>query len=231
MNNKERIIIKLGGSIIVPEEIDISFLRDFKKFIVGLLDEGHSVCLSIGGGKTCRKYQDAATQLNSDVNDEDLDWIGLETCNYNALLLRKIFKGWAQEETIRSPRDIKSKDSSLLIVGADLPGHSSDYDAVEFAIAFGSKKIINLSNIAYAYTADPKIDLDAKKIEDVEWSKYRSYIPETWERPGMSTPFDPIASKKAEENGLEVAIIEGRNIASISSYIKGESFEGTLIHV
>jgi uridylate kinase len=43
-------------------------------------------------------------------------------------------------------------------------------------------------------------------------------------------PFDPIASKHAQEIGLKVIIAEGKNIENLSRILNGEEgFEGTLI--
>jgi len=47
--------------------------------------------------------------------------------------------------------------------------------------------------------------------------------------PGMNLPFDPIASKEAEELGLEVVFIGGHNLESLNDYISGNSFVGTTI--
>ncbi|NBR79445.1 MAG: RNA polymerase sigma factor RpoD, partial [Alphaproteobacteria bacterium] len=59
------------------------------------------------------------------------------------------------------------------------------------------------------------IDLDAtfagpeaKKIEVINWTEFRALIPSEWD-PGLSSPFDPIAAKEADEKDIEVAIING----------------------
>jgi uridylate kinase len=92
----------------------------------------------------------------------------------------------------------------------------------------GAKKIINLSNIDYVYDSDPKINLNAKKIEKISWEEYRKLIPTEW-NPGLNSPFDPIASKMAEEEGLEVVIMNGKPIENLAKYLNGEKFLGTVI--
>jgi len=96
------------------------------------------------------------------------------------------------------------------------------------AKTLGAKKLVNLSNIDYVYTADPRKDPDAQKIENISWSDFRKLIPSEWD-PGLSSPFDPIAAKEAESLGLEVAIINGANLASFSDYLDGKPFKGTVI--
>ena len=47
--------------------------------------------------------------------------------------------------------------------------------------------------------------------------------------PEAYAPFDPIASKHADENGIEVAIMNGKNLANLANYIEGKEFLGTVI--
>lgn len=53
-------------------------------------------------------------------------------------------------------------------------------------------------------------------------------IPEEW-NPGLSTPFDPIASKMAEVEGMTVYILNGKNISNLEKCLNGEEFLGTKI--
>jgi uridylate kinase len=45
----------------------------------------------------------------------------------------------------------------------------------------------------------------------------------------MSAPFDPIASKMAEEEDMEVAIMNGSDLDNLGRYLDGESFQGTVV--
>ena len=92
----------------------------------------------------------------------------------------------------------------------------------------GAKRIINLSNIDYVYDSDPKINSNAKKIEKISWKDYKALIPKEW-NPGLNSPFDPIASKIAEEEKMKVAILNGKNISNLEKYLNGKDFIGTVI--
>ena len=65
-------------------------------------------------------------------------------------------------------------------------------------------------------------------FEKISWKEYRELIPKEW-NPGLSSPFDPIASKMAEEAGIEVVIMNGKPIDNLANYLKGEKFLGTII--
>jgi uridylate kinase len=108
------------------------------------------------------------------------------------------------------------------------PGSSSDRAAVRTAIRHGAKRVVNLSNISHVYTADPREDKTAEKIETISWADFRKIIPDTF-TPNLSSPFDPEAAKEAEANSIEVATISGENLAELPKYLAGETFVGTKI--
>lgn len=226
-NMEETIIISLGGSLIIPDTIDIDFLKNFKTLILSHVAQGKKFVIITGGGKICRRYQDAAKELSTPSN-LDLDWIGIASLKLNAELLRVIFGEHAQDTVISNLGSHFDFQKPVVIGSAYAPGHSTDFDAVEAAKTVGAKKIINLSNIDYAYDKDPNKYPDAKKLEKVSWSEYRAFIPKEW-NPGLSTPFDPIASQMAEREKMTVSILNGKNISNLESCLKGESFTGTSI--
>ena len=225
--NEEKIVISLGGSLIVPEEIDVEFLKNFKALIVSQIDKGRKFVIITGGGKTCRRYQNAAKEI-SNSSALDLDWIGIASLKLNAELLRVIFGEYAHEEVIADLSKSFIFEKPVVIGSACRPGWSSDVDAVWAAKTVNAKKIINLSNIDYAYDKDPNKFSDAKKIEQISWPQYRAIIPKEW-HPGLNTPFDPIASQTAETEKMEVLILNGKNISNLEKCLNGENFTGTRI--
>jgi len=45
----------------------------------------------------------------------------------------------------------------------------------------------------------------------------------------LNSPFDPVASKIAEEEGMEVVIMNGKNINDLANCLENKSFSGTII--
>lgn len=224
---RERIILSVGGSLIVPDGIDTAFLTNFKTLILDKVQRGFTFSIIAGGGKTARRYQEAAS-IVTPLSRHDLDWIGIHATRLNAQLLRNIFVGYAHQQVIKNPTIDIDTDAPIIIAAGWQPGCSTDYDAVLMAKNLGATRLVNLSNIDYVYTADPKKDKDAKKIEKISWAEFRKIIPEEWD-PGLSSPFDPIAAKEAEAIGLEVAIINGAKLEEFSNYLEGKHFIGSII--
>ena len=224
---KETIVIAMGGSLLIPESIDVDFIKKLKSMVNHFTDDGYQIILVIGGGKTCRYYQAAAKEFPH-VTDRDLDWIGIKTIRLNCELLLRIFSDLdVHEKIIEKWEDIEDVNNKSVIVGAYEPGCSSDKDAIEMARVIGAKRVINFSNTSHVYSADPRIDKNAEKFEELSWADYKNIIPTEW-KPGMSAPFDPIAANLAEESGISVAIL-GASVENLENYLSGNKFEGTIL--
>lgn len=229
MDTRETIVMSVGGSLIVPEQIDIEFLNTLKTFIDTETALGRHFIIIAGGGRTARNYQDAAAAV-TDLTADDLDWMGIHATRLNGHLLRTIFRHIAYRVMITNPDDILDvpKEEKVVIASGYRPGCSTDLRAVQIAERVGAKKVINLSNIDYVYTDDPRTNPGAQKIENISWANFRKLIPTEWD-PGLSSPFDPVAAKEAEAKNIEVAIINGKRPEALADYLHGNDFIGTKI--
>ena len=226
--HREYIVVSVGGSLIVPEAIDTSFLQNFRTCILDHVRRGFSFFIITGGGATARGYQVAASEVRGDLDRDDLDWIGIHSTRLNAHLMRALFKEEAQERIVKNPTRSLHGRSPIIIGAGWRPGWSTDYIAVMAAKQLGAKKLVNLSNIDYVYTKNPKEFPDAEKLENVDWATFRTLIPDRWD-PGLSSPFDPVAAKEAQTLKLEVAVMNGNNLSAFENYLAGQPFIGTTI--
>ncbi len=231
MSRPETIVISVGGSLIVPgEQIDTHFLSSLRDLVETETANGRRFILIAGGGKTARKYQEAAAEVATLTRD-DLDWLGIHATHLNGHLLLTIFRDLAYRIMVKNPDEVLDVPAHerVVVAAGYRPGCSTDLRAIQIAERIGAKKVINLSNIDYVYTADPKTNPDATKIEDITWAEFRKLIPDSWD-PGLNAPFDPVAAREAEAKGIEVAAINGTKLVSLKSYLDGNPFTGTRIH-
>ncbi|HEU4677113.1 MAG TPA: UMP kinase [Candidatus Paceibacterota bacterium] len=227
----ETVVMSVGGSLIVPDQIDCLFLADLKNLVEHQHTSfGRRFVIIAGGGKTARRYQDAAATV-TELDPEDLDWMGIHATRLNGHLLRTIFREIAYPEMITNPDDVRNvpSDAPLIIAAGHRPGASTDLRAVQIATITGARKLVNLSNIDYVYTDDPKQNPHAEKIADIRWDDFMKLIPTEW-NPGLSSPFDPVAAREAKAHGLEVSIINGARLDELEHYLDGRPFMGTRIH-
>jgi uridylate kinase len=47
--------------------------------------------------------------------------------------------------------------------------------------------------------------------------------------PGRNIPFDPVASKLAQKNNINVVILNGNKVDNLKKYLVGDKFKGTVI--
>lgn len=227
---KESIVISVGGSLIVPGTgLNVDFLRKLNTFIRKNITHNRRFFLVAGGGATARQYIDAGRDVVHKMTNEDLDWLGIHSTHLNAHLLRTIFRDIAHPRIVQNyDNKVKNLHESVVIGGGWKPGWSTDYDAVLFARDYGANLIINLSNIYYVYTKDPKIFEDATIIEKTTWDYYETLIGDKW-TPGLNTPFDPVAAQLAKNHALTVIITKGDDFKNLQHIIDGESFKGSVI--
>ena len=224
---KELIVISLGGSLIVPDGIDVAFLKKLRRLIVSRIKNGKRFIIICGGGRTCRNYQAAAKKIVS-LTEQDVDWLGIHSTKLNAHLLRTIFFKEANAKIIYDPTEKIKLSKNILIAAGWKPGWSTDYDAVMLAKTYGAKKIINLSNIDYVYDRDPRKYPDARPIKKISWTRFIAMLPSKWS-PGLNSPFDPVASRLARKHGFEVVIMNGKKINNLNNCLGGKPYIGTNI--
>ena len=227
-------VLSVGGSIIAPDKVNSEFLSDFlgkiRKYLSDNPDD--KLIFVCGGGDPARVYQQAYRAVVTDPAEQDAnaqDWIGIKATHINAELVKAIFGGLCKDSVVTNPTDEKVTFSGrILVAGGWKPGFSTDTDAVYLARRFGATKIINLSNIAKVYTDDPRKNPDAKPIDSISWADFRAMVGDEWV-PGKNAPFDPIASRLAQEAGIRVICADGRNTENTLAILNGEAFEGTVI--
>ena len=223
-------VISLGGSIVAPDGVDESFLKDFTALIGELLslDDKRRFILVVGGGGPARAWQKAYRAVSSRAVDEQADWIGIMATRLNAQLVRAIMGDWCTQDVVINPAQVEPLMGRVLVAAGWKPGFSSDYDAVLLAERFHADSLINLSNIESVYTDDPKKNPDAKAINAISWADFIALVGDEWV-PGKNVPFDPVASKHCAKIGLKVIFAAGKNLANLKNILLGEAFTGTAI--
>jgi len=229
LGHNGRVVISLGGSIIVPNEIDFNFLAKFKDFIEKQVVLGVKFLIICGGGATGKRYINAAKHVVN-VSNEDLDWLGIHSTRLNAHLLRTIFKPIAFPIIITHHEEKFKVDEPVVVAGGSKPGWSTDFVAASLAIGNGLTDIINLSNVDLVYDKDPNVENNefARPLENLTWHKLQQMVGDNW-TPNLSSPFDPIATKLSQKNNLKLFIANGRNIENLEKMFSGQPFIGTLI--
>jgi len=224
-------VLSVGGSIVVPDAPDTTFLKSFSDMVRGWLaeDASRKLILVVGGGAPARVYQNAYKAIVPDAASSDsADWIGIMATRLNAQLLKAVFGDLCKNDVVYDPTAVEEFSGRILVAAGWKPGFSTDNDAVLLAKRFGAKTVVNLSNIEKVYTDDPRKNPDAKPLDTITWPDFRKMVGDEWV-PGKNCPFDPIASRGAEGAGISVICAGGKNIENIKAILDEGEFIGTRI--
>lgn len=220
---KETIIISLRGSVVAPGDIDVNFLKEFKKC---LEEYSKRFVIFVGGGKIARIYQRALREFGA--KDKEMDWMGINVSRMNAEVIKNVFGKKSYPKVITDPSKKVNANKDVLVAAGWKPGWSTDYCSVMMAKTLGAKTVINLTNIDYVHDKDPNKFKDAVKIEKINWPGFQKIVGDKWS-PGLSTPFDPRASKLAGKLKLKVAVINAWHLERLKDFLDGKKFIGTTI--
>ena len=227
-------VLSVGGSIVVPDAPDTEFLTKFINMVKEWLskDESRKLILVVGGGAPARVYQNAYKNIAEKTGISSAldaaDWIGIMATRLNAQLVKAAFGDLCQNDVVYDPTAPIDFKGQVLLAAGWHPGFSTDNDAVLLAEKHGAKTVVNLSNIEKVYTDDPRKNPDAKPIDQISWADFRKMVGDEW-TPGKNCPFDPIASKKADECNMTVICASGQNIENIKNILDEKPFIGTQI--
>ena len=83
-NHRKVIILSLGGSLIIPDQVDVKTLKSFREVIKKNTNK-YKFVIVCGGGSTARKYINALKEDNKSDYLQSL--IGISTTRLNARLI------------------------------------------------------------------------------------------------------------------------------------------------
>lgn len=225
------IVIALGGSIIVPRNVQVAYIKRLQNFLVQQIGLEKKIVLVVGGGALARVYQQAAEKI-SGVSDEDKDWIGVHATHLNAHFLRMVLAEHSYPGILTNPEKLPTESDlerySIFVGAGWQPGSSTDYVAFRLAQALGVATVLIATKIRYVYDKDVSVHKDAHPFRELTWKDYRKLIGDTW-YPGMKAPVDPVAAQFAQQNNMSAVVLRGTNISNMRRYMNGGTFEGTTI--
>ena len=231
------VVLSIGGSLISPTDhsnktighIEIGYLKKLRRVILKRVERGEQFIIVTGGGGPSRAYAKAALALNTKAKEVDRHWIGIAATKLNAEFFRVLFSPLTHPVVLGDPAVHIPLSSPIAIAAGWLPGHSTDKDAVILGHTYNASMIVNLTNVDYVYSADPRNNKNAVAYPELTWAQYKKVLGMKTFKPSAHTPFDPVAAAFAERHKLNVTIANGGNLANLEKLLEGKKFKGTRI--
>ncbi len=217
-----KIVFSVGGSLVYPESIDVSFIERFCSLIAEL-SRVHEIAVVVGGGRLARTYIHAAEEFQA--SDNIKDYLGIEATHLNAMLVAAALGRQAFYKRTVSKADFKK--GVIVVTGGTTPGHSTDAVAAKIAVLMKADLLINASNITGVYEKDPSVSPTAKLLEKItpeELLKIVARLPQT---PGKYALIDRLAVEIIKKAKIKTIILNGRDLGNIRACVEGRRFKGT----
>lgn len=225
---KEVRVLSLGGSLIVPDQINLVFLKKFKEVILKNTSKFKFVIVC-GGGSVARKYIEPLSKERKDRITQDL--IGISVTRLNARFMSYLFDMNPEKGIPHNMKQVKNlllKNDIVFCGGLRYsPNQTSDSTAVKLANYFNTD-FINLTNVKGLYDKNPKKYKDAKFIPRATISEFNKIVMGIESKPGMHAPVDHSAMKIIMNKKIKTYII-GQDIKQLENLFNNRNFIGTII--
>ena len=224
----ESVVVSLGGSVLIPDQDDASYLTDLAKLIRQECEE-RRLFLVCGGGKVARYYIETGRKLGGNV--QDLDQMGIGCTRLNAELLHLAIGDVAVKRipvTVQDARRI-SETGKVVIMGGTKPGHTTDAVAAMLAEEVKADRIVNATSVDAAYSEDPRENPKAHRYSHLSFNQLYDLVNKGVHGAGSSHVFDRLGADLARKNRIPIYIVPGRDLEEVGKAIRGEPVKGTLV--
>jgi uridylate kinase len=225
---KEVMIISLGGSLIVPNEIDTKFLKKFKSVILKN-SKNYKFIIVCGGGSIARKYISALREINQ--NETKQSYAGISATRMNARFMNYFFgidPKYGIPHTTKTLEEYIKKQNVVFIGALEYkPNQTSDSTSAQLAKHFKTE-FINLTNVPGLHDKNPKEHKDAKFIPKITWKEFDKMASKITFKPGQHFVLDQTASKIILKNKITTYSL-GQDTKQLDNLLNNKPFKGTII--
>jgi len=219
------IVISIGGSVILSEEADVSFLVELADLLEKISDQ-YKIFIIVGGGNVARKYIKLGRELN--FNEETLDQIGINITRINADILSNLLKE-SNKKIPHSTKEASQLPNNIVVMGGTTPGHSTDMVGAELSEKVDATLFVIATNVDGVFNKDPNKYSDAKQLKEVEIDQLIKQFGTDWDSAGKNTAIDGPALKIIKKAKIPTVVVNGKRLDQLEKAITNLTFDGTKI--
>jgi uridylate kinase len=232
----ERVLLKLSGEALgAPDTghgIDPTMVRGLAAQIRRVTEGGTQVAIVCGGGNILRGAEfselgaerasaDYMGMLGTIINglalSDALEQVGLETRVMTALEVRSVAEPYVRRRALRH----MSKGRVVILAGGlGAPLFTTDTAAAQRAVELNCQVLLKATKVDGVYTADPKKDPTATRIDSLSYMKVLSE---------QLRVMDGTAVTMCMEHGLPVIVFDLFKEGNLELVVQGQSDLGTTI--
>lgn len=225
-----RVLLKLSGEALKGESaslIDAEFLTYLAKEITETLATGAQLTIVPGGGNIVRG---ATTSGDTGMERANADYMGMLATVINGLALQGILEKNGLETRVLSAismpevaepfirrRAIRHMEKNRVVIsaaGTGLPFVTTDTGAALRGLELGCDAVLKATQVDGVYTADPKQDSSATKIDEIDFQ-------EAIANPQMNF-MDSAALALCQENEVDIIVFDLHKPGNLRNVVLGE---------
>lgn len=226
--SKKILVLSLGGSLIVPDKIDLKLLSKFKS-ILEKHKSNYKFVIVCGGGSVARKYIKALSQANKPEFLQSM--AGISVTRLNARFLTYFFGKDANEGIPHDMQQVSSllEKNDFVFCGAlrYAKNQTSDSTAAKLANFFNCE-FVNLTLVQGLYTDNPLTHKNSKFIPEISWQDFFNKANKIKFKPGQHFVLDQSAAKLILKHRIKTYIL-GKNLQELDNFLSDKKFKGTII--
>jgi len=205
------IVLKLGGSFLLADgKPNLDSLREMAETVRILRDQGNKIVVVVGGGVPARQYIAAAEALGASNGVKDQ--FGILVSRLNARLFIEALGDLAWPEPPENLPQLRlfNESGKVVVLGGLQPAQSTTAVAALAAEYLRAELVIYGTNVSFVYTADPRKDPNAKKLERVTYKDLEFLTGVENSAPGQYQIMDAMALTVLERSKMTAVILDGK---------------------
>ncbi len=227
---KKVVVISLGGSLIIPYNINVKFLEEFKNTLIKN-SRKHRFVVVCGGGSVARYYINGLENQHLLRKRYLQTSLGIRVTNLNARFMINFFTLHANKTVPKDMKDVRDylKKYKIVFCGALRYERDQTSDSTSARLAhFFHCDFINLTDVNGVYTENPKKYKKAKFISDISQKEFLKMANKIKFKPGQHFVLDQTAAKIIKKYKIRTFII-GPDMKNFDNLLNGKHFVGTII--
>lgn len=219
-----KIVLRIGGSVLgFPP--DPKLVEKYAEAVSGITSEGHSVAVVVGGGQLSRKFIESARALG--LSSFQQDTIAIFALRLNARLVAMKLGGVSSVPTSIESILQRLSRNRVAVMGGLKPGITTDTVAALIAEKWNADLLIKGSDQDGIYTADPKLNRNAKKLDRISYERMGQILGGK-HKPGIHSIIDPVAVEHLVKSRIKLVVLDGSDPRGILKAVRGEKVGTTV---
>lgn len=219
-----KIVLRIGGSVLgSPPSPEL--VEGYAKAVSELTSEGNSIAVVVGGGAVSRRYIESAKGLS--LSPYQQDTIAIHASRLNARLVAMKLGGVSSVPTSIESMLQRLARNRVSVMGGLRPGITTDTVAAMVAQAWKADLLIKGSDQDGVFTADPRLDKRAKKLDKIDYERLEQILGGK-HRPGIHSIIDPVAVQQLSKFRVKLVVLNGTDPKAVEKAVHGARI-GTVV--